>query len=342
MNRPWLSIIIPVYNPPLDLFQKCLESLQTISIPMEVLLIDDGSNTETQRFCETVVVSDNRIRCIHQDNQGVSCARTNGISEAEGKYIFFLDSDDAVSVDWCKYISENYDTLHGDWIIFDAIDYFPQKNKYVSRNIFQDGTSGVLSAKDTLHMMLSTNKLCECWGKLISAELLNKKKIEFPNGVAQGEDFIFNLKIVENADKILAVNRAAYIYRYELKNTERLLRNPSKYLSDLVAVCDEQELAIKVLSNAENRDDHVFMFKQRTIDEIGSDIIKLMAANMWTEKPMKDINTIIMTYGLTNCGSVLKIRKLKTKIYYLALKYRMWFVIRLISVVKAKKERSYR
>ena len=98
-------------------------------------------------------------------------------------------------------------------------------------------------------------------------------------------------------------------------------------------------MVINALSDAECYDKYMFMFKQSTINELGSDIIKLMAANMWNEKLKKDVGRIIRSYDLSNCGNVLKIKNIKTKIYYLIIKYHVWSVFRFLSIIKNKRRK---
>jgi glycosyltransferase involved in cell wall biosynthesis len=76
---PYLSIILPTYNRA-HLLPKAIQS------------VDDGSTDETKAVVEQF--QDERIRYIYQKNQERSAARNNGINQAKGTYICFLDSDD--------------------------------------------------------------------------------------------------------------------------------------------------------------------------------------------------------------------------------------------------------
>ncbi len=91
-----ISVIIPVYNADKWL-NRCIDSVlaQTLS-DWELILIDDGSTDDSPIICDKRASSDERIRVIHQENQGASLARRNGITEAKGEYISFIDSDDWV------------------------------------------------------------------------------------------------------------------------------------------------------------------------------------------------------------------------------------------------------
>lgn len=101
---PKISIIIPIYNVE-NYLEKCIQSVlnQTYK-DFELLLIDDGSTDNSVKICDDYAQKDNRIRVIHKTNGGVSTARNEGIRNARGEYLGFIDSDD--------YIEPNmYETL---------------------------------------------------------------------------------------------------------------------------------------------------------------------------------------------------------------------------------------
>lgn len=97
-----ISVIIPVYNAEKWL-NRCIDSVlaQTLS-DWELILIDDGSTDDSPTICDQAAASDERIRVIHQENQGASLARRNGIAEAKGEYISFVDSDDWVEANYLE------------------------------------------------------------------------------------------------------------------------------------------------------------------------------------------------------------------------------------------------
>ena len=91
---PLLSIIIPVYQAKKYL-GKCIDSILNQSfLDFELILVDDGSNDGSERICDEYTRKDNRIKVIHQINQGVSGARNTGLKYASGEYIAFVDADD--------------------------------------------------------------------------------------------------------------------------------------------------------------------------------------------------------------------------------------------------------
>ncbi len=93
---PKLSVIVPVYRVEKSL-RACLESILSQDYTdIEVLLVDDGSDDNCGLICDQIAADDKRVRVFHQPNQGLSGARNNGLDNARGEYVTFVDSDDVI------------------------------------------------------------------------------------------------------------------------------------------------------------------------------------------------------------------------------------------------------
>lgn len=92
LNQPLVSVVIPTYNHGHYVGQAVDSALNQSYQNIEVLVIDDGSTDDTR---QRMVQYGDRIRYIHQPNQGLSAARNTGIANALGDYLAFLDSDDS-------------------------------------------------------------------------------------------------------------------------------------------------------------------------------------------------------------------------------------------------------
>lgn len=94
-----LSFIVPVYNVA-PYLRKCVDSLLAQDYDdYEIILVDDGSTDDSWQIIQEYVsrfrgLEDERIRGIHQENEGLSAARNAGIAAARGAYLCFVDSDD--------------------------------------------------------------------------------------------------------------------------------------------------------------------------------------------------------------------------------------------------------
>jgi glycosyltransferase involved in cell wall biosynthesis len=89
---PKVSIVIPTYNAMKYLPTTVESVLHQTFTDFEVLIINDGSSDGVEEWVSGL--TDRRIRLISQANQGLPGARNTGITQAQGKYIAFLDADD--------------------------------------------------------------------------------------------------------------------------------------------------------------------------------------------------------------------------------------------------------
>lgn len=77
--------------------RRCLRSLQDQTYRnWEAIVVNDGSTDRSLDICREIAAADPRVRVISQDNGGVSSARNRGLDAAQGAFLFFLDSDDAI------------------------------------------------------------------------------------------------------------------------------------------------------------------------------------------------------------------------------------------------------
>jgi len=90
MKKPYVSVIVPVYNG-VKFIAEAIESICAQNYhPLEIIIVDDGSTDDTSN----IVQSYKNIRYIYQPNQGVAAARNTGIKNSSGELIAFLDADD--------------------------------------------------------------------------------------------------------------------------------------------------------------------------------------------------------------------------------------------------------
>ena len=97
-KNPFFSIIIPCYNSA-SYIQECLDSLTKQSFTdWEAIVVNDASSDEASEIIEQYTSRDQRIHLLDkQINEGLHLARRSGVSISSGKYVLFLDSDDALA-----------------------------------------------------------------------------------------------------------------------------------------------------------------------------------------------------------------------------------------------------
>lgn len=87
-----VSVIMPVYNRSYCIGNAIESIVEQWHSNWELLIVDDGS-TESFHEIKKKYTNDNRIRFIHKPRGGVSQSRNVGLEQANGQYIFYLDTD---------------------------------------------------------------------------------------------------------------------------------------------------------------------------------------------------------------------------------------------------------
>lgn len=190
---PFFSIILPTYNRA-HFLPKAIESVLSQTFKdWELIIVDDGSTDNTKEVVANY--QDSRIRYIYQKNQERSAARNNGIDQAQGEYVCFLDSDD-------YFLQEKLIRFH------EAIQCEETKKLFYDALAFERGverTSFFLPLKqkeETLHEFLLVNPL----GALqlcIPFEALRQE--QFNPLLRIGEDVELWLRLANNYE-FVAVN----------------------------------------------------------------------------------------------------------------------------------------
>ncbi len=92
MMNPEVSVVLPAYNAE-DALRPAMDSvLQERAVPLELIVVDDGSTDCTAQVARAV--DDVRVRVISRPNGGIAAACNTGIREAVGEYVAFQDADD--------------------------------------------------------------------------------------------------------------------------------------------------------------------------------------------------------------------------------------------------------
>lgn len=244
MQENKISIIIPVYNTKETYLKKCLQSIidQTY-LNLEILLIDDGSEEWCKASYEKLKEKDDRIKCIVQNNQGVSVARNNGIENASGNWIMFVDADDWLEPDCCQsFINRVQKEPNTEILIGKPFLNKEEKEQKVQNTYNEDKIIATPEErKELLISILDDNKskyhyVESVWSKLFHKEFLLKNNISFQENLRIGEDCLFTYKAYNKAKKIYYINKSIYHYRINetsISNAfnSNLIKDYNKFLS---------------------------------------------------------------------------------------------------------------
>lgn len=203
-----ISVIVPVYNVE-QYLDQCIESLVMQDYKdIEIILIDDGSTDGSSILCEEWSFKDERIKVIHTENHGLSAARNVGIRNANGTFIYFIDSDDWVEYNILSTLLHNICTYDADLSSCGMIkDY---GDKFLKLNKNQECVS--VSQRQMFHEILCNEYVYGyVWNKLFKAELV--KGIFFDENLLSQEDMDFTMLYLKKCKTCVYTEDEYYHYR---------------------------------------------------------------------------------------------------------------------------------
>lgn len=208
-----VTIGIPVYRSK-DYIRQTIESALVQSYPsIEFLIVDDCGHDGSMEIIEEFQQNHTRgkdIRIIrHLENQGVSASRNQIIDEAQGTYLYFLDSDDQISANAIELLMRN--VLH-----YDAEVAF---GSYERVNL--SGESQIYQYPD-IQLLRDDELACFAYRKyggiqasscnyLVKTSLLRDNHLLFVDA-DYWEDFVFTFDLVTYVKRAVLLSDVTYHY----------------------------------------------------------------------------------------------------------------------------------
>lgn len=225
-----VSIIVPVYKVE-EYLPRCINSLinQTYK-NIEIILVDDGSPDNCPKICDEYAQKDNRIKVIHKQNGGLSSARNEGIKEAKGEFISFVDSDDWVDP---KFIS----CLH-EIIVSNNADFssclFCRTTGEQDRKLFSE-TEEIITDKKFICAMDEKFYTGYAWNKMYKRSIIVDNEIFFDESIFNGEDFPFVFEYLEYVNRGVFIRQDLYFYFIRQTSIMHTVKISERYLTILKA-----------------------------------------------------------------------------------------------------------
>ena len=206
--KPLLTVVIPVYNVE-NYLKRCIESILIQEWNnYDILLVDDGSTDNSPQICDGYAKAYDFISVIHKKNGGLSAARNTGISNAEGEYVYFPDSDDWIEPDTFIALAEVVESQKFDIISFNREFVKGEEDAIVSDSL----VTQVFEGKDAFVQMLKHSYITGFANdKIYRKSLFTDNDIQFPIGKYY-EDLGTNYKLFLSAKKVYATNQKYYHY----------------------------------------------------------------------------------------------------------------------------------
>lgn len=255
---PLLSIIVPIYNAASTL-SATLDSLRKQSFEdVEFILVDDGSTDTSLEICHAYSSEDQRFKVFTQENSGVSVARNNGLDNASGEYIGFVDSDDTVKPEMFARLIEAIIVMKADMAmggyekIFDgqvqSIITLPNKGLITGDDVTNISWSMAFWGGYRKSRRLPT-LYGSTWPNLYRNKIIKENDIRFPVGVSIGEDLLFNLQYLKVSTSVIFVNQSLYCYNTGNSSATRCI-NP-KLLDKYLEILNYADEILNVKQNIE-------------------------------------------------------------------------------------------
>ena len=186
-----ISVIVPVFNTG-DNLRKCVNSiLKSTYKNIEILLIDDGSDSYTAKLCDQIESENNLVKTIHKINGGVSSARNCGLDNAQGDFIAFVDSDDLVHKNMFETLINKISNENADIAVCGYRECYSDK----TFKSYKKPNKILANNKDILDDFFITNNI----GWNIWAKLYKRNKVE--NIRKQTDRLVFTEEVLYDYQK---------------------------------------------------------------------------------------------------------------------------------------------
>ncbi|QPN63443.1 glycosyltransferase [Synechococcus sp. CBW1004] len=219
MQNPKVSIIVPAYNAE-NSIGKCVDSIiQQSLFDIEIIVVDDCSTDETPRILTDLDKQHKRLRVItNEENKSACYSRRVGIHASNGKYIMFVDADDALEKFACETAYNAIETKQVDILQFGVavkavkatpgqIEWFEDFLTYKSK----DRITGNLLR----HCFESKVFGFTIWNKIYNARLVKVAASNLPTQpIYKAQDLLLQFFILLYAVSIDSIGDSLYIYSY--------------------------------------------------------------------------------------------------------------------------------
>lgn len=241
-----ISVIVPVHNAEAYL-DECIQSIikQTYK-NMEIILIDDCSVDKSAQICDNYAQKDDRIKVFHRKTkggEGGAVARNQGINQATGDLLYFLDSDDYIEED----MLENMHALmkkEKSQCVVTSFHYVDAGGTELSWRTPRVSAYHCMEGGEAARVFLTTLDIEGfSWNKLISKELIDRENICFDEGMNSFVDMLAMFKVVLFSEKVSFYHARPYYYRQHEVScvhtmTQRKLNNFRRVVTQIAELAE--------------------------------------------------------------------------------------------------------
>ena len=232
-----VSIIIPMYNSE-KYIGTCLDSIMRSDLPCElyeIIVVDDGSSDNGAIIVKSYTDKYSNIHYFLQSNQGQSSARNNGIKRCQGKYVWFIDSDDKVDAKLRCLIDYLDQEVQLDIMAF-QLKEVSESGEFIKKECSQPTVQHevVLLGRDAIISGYNPSSVCALF---IRREFMIENNLCFMIGITH-QDVELSYKLFAKAQKVLFVKETPYIYILHPNSTSQSVKPEKKikYMTDELVI----------------------------------------------------------------------------------------------------------
>ena len=229
-NTPTVSVIMPVYNVALYV-ERCLQSVMRQTYPaIECIIVDDASPDDSINLCKSLIdkyTGPTRFIILHHShNQGLSAARNTGTNIATSDYIYYVDSDDELTLDCLEKLvapvikDDTIEMVLGAYKV--DIDMMSNLGRCLnlSRVLFFKNMPSELRNNDDIYRWYYSKIRPLCvWNKLLKLSFVKEKKLYNKEGILF-EDILWTFYLIRFLNHAAFVHHVTYLY-HRNKNSIR-------------------------------------------------------------------------------------------------------------------------
>ncbi|SDE60776.1 glycosyltransferase family 2 protein [Riemerella columbipharyngis] len=216
--KPLVTISIPIYKCE-DFLEKCLNSVLAQSYSnIEVTLINDQTPDNSVEIAENFIQKHNlsNWRIYHlEKNLGLSVVRNKGIDTAQGKYIFFLDSDDTITPDCIANFVARAEKEAVQMVAGNARTINIETKKELATFKIKSNKKSIIGNDLILKAFIDGDYPSSSWNKLIRTDFLRKHKLYFTKGLF-AQDELQSFQTALHLSSIAFIKKEKITYNYYL------------------------------------------------------------------------------------------------------------------------------
>ena len=266
MDKPLVSIVIPVYNAAKYLERSIGSVRKQTYENLEIICVDDGSKDESLQMLNGYAAEDPRIKVIHKTNGGLVSARKSGLKESKGEYITYVDGDDWIGPDLIGELYKAAVDNDADMVCAGFTRELFSKSATFT-NYLPSGIYEGEKLKDLWKSMASFGTYYRpgistyVWNKLFKRGILTEPQLGVDDRIGIGEDAAVTYPALLNCSRVAVIDNTSYHYR---QREDSMLKQSSGYSNE----AQKLKYLFDYLTKWSDRTDRELGIKKQVIDYI--------------------------------------------------------------------------